>query len=219
MTAAATARLDRRAKTYRVSSSLDRVSAGCLTALGLSLLAGCATVQDLGPSSPHFRYPEGTRLSLNQAVEIQPGEASVRLQFGRIVPRNGVQEQEPHCIFEIDTVRDTVQRIEPDVFTVTRVDRGVWMSAFPVAAALRVGLGDHSGPTLIYYQTEFRLRSARQPGVRSLLCQSNQNAAGIHPNMRHLTLEEIRQALGAIFTIHLPDQRVEADLKAAQSKA
>lgn len=190
-----------------VSRPLGRAITGLLTGLGLGLLAGCATPQDPGPASPYFRYPEGTRLILNQAVEIQPGEASLRLQFGRIVPRNGVQEHEPHCILEIDTVRTTVQRIEPDVFSVTRVERGVWMSALPAVGALRVGLGDSSGPTLIYYQTEFRLRSARQPGVRSLLCQSNQNAAGIHPNMRHLTLTEIRQALGAIFTLQLPEQR------------
>lgn len=189
--------------------------AGCV----LSLLTGCASTQDPGPASPYFRYPEGTRLILNQTLEIQPGEASLRLQFGRIVPRNGVQEQEPHCIFEIDTVRDTVQRVEPDVFAVTRVERGVWMSALPAVGALRVGLGDSSGPTLIYYQTEFRLRSVRQPGVRSLLCQSNQNAAGIYPNMRHLTLTEIRQALGTIFTLQLPDQRTQDGPTTTQARS
>ncbi len=171
-----------------------------------------------GPQSPHFRYPEGTQLILNQPVEIQPGEASLRLQFGRVVPRNGVQEQEPHCIFEIDPVRATIQRIESDVFTVTRVERGVWMSAIPALGVLRVGLLDRSGPTLIYYQTEFRLRSERQPGVRSLLCQSLKSAAGIDPNMRHLTLEEIRQALGSIFTLRLPDQRADGGLSMAQAR-
>lgn len=206
-------------RALRVSRPLRQAITGLLTGLGLGLLAGCASTQDPGPASPYFRYPDGTRLILNQAVEIQPGEASLRLQFGRIVPRNGVQEHEPHCILEIDTVRATVQRIEPDVFSVTRVERGVWMSALPAVGALRVGLGDSSGPTLIYYQTEFRLRSARQPGVRSLLCQSNQNAAGIHPNMRHLTLTEIRQALGAIFTLQLLEQRTEGSQSPAQARS
>lgn len=200
-----------------VSLFLNRVSTGL--GLGIGLLAGCATSQDPGPTSPHFRYPEGTRLILSRAVEVPPGEASLRLQFGRIVPRNGVLEHEPHCIFEIDSVREVRQRIEPDVFTVTRAARGVWMSALPAVGPLRVGLGDSSGPTLIYYQTEFRLRSARQPGVRSLLCQSNQNAAGIHPNMRHLTLAEIRQALGAILTLQLPEQRTQDGTATSQSRS
>lgn len=90
----------------------------------LSLLTGCVSTQDHGPGSPYFRYPEGTRLILNQALEIQPD-------------------------------------------------------------------------------------------VRSLLCQSKQNAAGIQPNMRHLTLAESRHALGTIFTLQLPEQRTEREPVAA----
>lgn len=191
---------------------------GILTGLCFGLLVGCATMLDPRPQSPHFRYPEGTQLILNQPVEIQPGEASLRLQFGRVVPRNGVQEQEPHCIFEIDTLRTTIQRIEPDVFTVTRVERGVWMSNTPAFGVQQVSLFDRNGPTLIYYQTEFRLHSERQPGVRSLLCQSLKSAASIDPNMRHLTLEEIRQALGSIFTLRLPDHRADGGLSMTQAR-
>lgn len=175
-------------------------------------MAACTTTPEYGPESPYYAYPEGMRLILNQALEIPPESATVRLQFGRVAARNDVQEQEPHCIFEIETVRDAVQRIEPDTFHVLRVQRSVWMSSLPQpepVRAVRVGLGDSSsGPTLIYYQTEFRLRSERQPAVRALTCQSNQNAAGIFPNMRHLTVPEIRQALGAIFSLELPAQRL-----------
>lgn len=175
-------------------------------------MSACVTTTEYGPESPYYAYPEGMRLTLNQVLEIPPDSATVRLQFGRVAALNDVQEQEPHCIFELETVRDTVQRIEPDTFHVVRVQRSVWMSSLtppqPVRA-VRVGLGDSSsGPTLIYYQTEFRLRSERQQVVRALTCQSNQNAAGIYPNMRHLTLPEIRQALGAIFSLQLPVQRL-----------
>lgn len=173
-------------------------------------LAACGTTAEYGPDSPYHRYPEGTRLILNQVLEIPPESASVRLQYGRVVPRNGVQEHDPHCIFEIQTVRQIAQRIEPDVFQVIRVQRSVWMSSLMPAGpvyALHVGLGGQgSGPALIFYQTEFRLRSERQPVVRALTCQSNQNAAGIFPNMRHLTVPEIRQALGTLLSLELPAQ-------------
>jgi len=33
-------------------------------------------------------------------LPIDPGAATVRLQYGRIVPRNGVQEYDPFCIME-----------------------------------------------------------------------------------------------------------------------
>jgi len=175
-------------------------------------MTACATTAEYGPDSPYYAYPEGMRLILNQVLEIPPESATVRLQFGRVVPRNGVQEQEPHCIFEIETVRDAAQRIEPDTFLVVRVQRSVWMSSLTPPAparAVRVGLGGRgSGPTLIYYRTEFRLRSERQPVARALTCQSNQNAAGIFPNMRHLSVPEIRQALGAILSLELPAQRL-----------
>lgn len=178
----------------------------------LAGVAACGTTSEYGPDTPYYAYPEGVRLILNQVLEIPPESATVRLQFGRVVPRNGVQEHEPHCIFEIETVRDTPQRIAPDDFQVLRVQRSIWMSSpnpwepFPV---VRVGLsGRGSGPTLIYYQTVFRLSSERQPAVRALTCQSNQNAAGIFPNMRHLTVAEIRHALGAILSLDLPAQRL-----------
>lgn len=175
-------------------------------------VAACGTTAEYGPDSPYYPYPDGTRLILNQVLEIPPESATVRLQYGRVVPRNGVQEHDPHCIFEIQTVRDTPQRIEPDVFQVTRMQRNIWMSSLTPAGparAVRMGLGGRgSGPTLIYYQTEFRLRSERQPVVRALTCQSNQNAAGIFPNMRHLTVPEIRQALGTLLSLELPAQRL-----------
>lgn len=179
----------------------------CIALLALSTLTACGGLAQYGPDSPYYRYPASLRLVLNQTLEIPPESATTRLQFGRVVPRNGVQEHEPHCILEVNTVADRARRLEPDSFDVVDVRRSVWMSdAWPADAVrvARVGLsfGDAS-PTFIFYLTEFRLRSARQPDVRSLTCQSNQNAPGI-AIMRHLTVAEIRQALGAFFTLDLP---------------
>lgn len=118
-------------------------------------MAACGTTTEHGPDTPYYAYPNGMRLNLNQMLEIPPESTTVRLQFGRVVSRNADQEHEPHCILEIETVRDTPQHIEPDAFQVLRVQRGIWISSFsPLepAHAVRVGLGGRgSGPTLIYY--------------------------------------------------------------------
>lgn len=177
--------------------------------LALMFAAGAAAAADYGPESPYYRYPAGLSLTLLRPLAVPPDSATVRLQFGRIVARNGVQEVEPHCIFELDTVRDREQPVLPHTMQVTDVRRNVstfsGMPAWPLfgPSFLRVGSPDDGGPSHIYYKTEFRLRSAQQPEVRALTCQSNPLPAGA-AFMRHLTLPEIRAALGGYFSLNLP---------------
>lgn len=180
----------------------------------LLFVTGTAFGAEYGPDSPYYRYPAGVTLSLTRPLAIPPEAATVRLQFGRVVPSNGVQEVEPHCIFEVDTVGEREQIVVPQKFQVTDVRRGIsTFAGLPVwpfgLAAIRVGSRDDGLPSHIYYKTEFRLRAAEaiagQPPVRNLTCQSNQMSAGIPiAFMRHLTLDEIRQALGDYFRLDLP---------------
>ncbi len=174
-----------------------------LTLLCLILLTGlygCSTTPDASV------YPVG-RLHLHEPLQIEPDAATVRLQYGRIVARNAVQEHDPFCVFEIDTVRPETQLVQPGEFAITGISRSIeTFAGMPVFAAyrqaLRVGLGGDDSPTHIYFKTTFHLRDARQP-VRALSCMSNQKTPGIAISMRHLTLAEIRGALGARFTLHL----------------
>jgi hypothetical protein len=178
-----------------------------LSALGLgALLSACAGASGYGPESPHYAYPADLRISLLKPLEIPPASATVRLQYGHPVARNGVQETDPHCIFELETVSDGPQQVRPDQFQVTRFQRRIEAhSGMPVMQfhAMRTGFGQDDGPSQIYYVSEFRLRSASQPTVRALTCLSNQQAPGI-AIPRHLALAEIRQALGAYFSLELP---------------
>ncbi len=162
-----------------------------------SVTAGCANA----PAKP----APTVRLSLLQTLEIPPGEAGVRLQYGRTAARNGVQEVDPHCIFELDTVSESAQVVQPGPFRVTRVQRReVSFSGMPLMFwdPLSQGIGPTRNPSNVYFLTEFRLQSDSQPNVRSLLCQHNQAAAGI-TFPRHLTLAEMRQALGNYFSLEL----------------
>jgi hypothetical protein len=174
----------------------------CLAAL----LWGCSSTGNYGQESPYYRYPGENRLVLNHALEIPANWATARLQAGRVVPFGHVQEHAPHCIFEINTVSEMPQRVEPDTFTIVRVG---WQIS-PIAA--RSGFvpaffyADEGSFTQMFYKTIFTLRSERQPGVRQLTCQSDQYAAGI-AIPRYLSVPEIRQALGGIFTLELGDTR------------
>lgn len=162
------------------------------------LLAGCAGLESPDPASPYYAYSSGWAVQLDRALTIEPGAATVRLQYGQIVPRNSVQEHDPFCVVELDTVRDVRQTLQPGRFEVWRVTRFI----DPISAAVKSPLVkarlilDDGSPTFLYFVTEFRLRDPAQPNLRSLRCAWNQLAPGNRMLMRHLTLDEIRWALG-----------------------
>lgn len=175
-----------------------------LLLLGLAfLLWSCDTPRTYGPETPYYRFPADSRLVLNRALEIPAGWATARLQYGKTVPFGHVQEHAPHCILEIDTVRESPQQVEPDTFSIVKVVRSESTLAAKPSFFIRAAFADTDRPGQMFYKTIFMLRSEHQPGVRWLSCQSDQYAAGIGIP-RHLTVSEIRQALGELFTLELP---------------
>ncbi|HMA11912.1 MAG TPA: hypothetical protein VKO83_08490 [Steroidobacteraceae bacterium] len=176
--------------------------------LGLVLLlGGCAGLGSTDPASPYYAYTTGWTVQLKRPLTIPANAATVRLQYGRIVPRNSVQEQDPFCIVELDTVRAEPQTLQPGRFEVWRVTRSV----NPIAAAVESPLiktdhGDDGEPSFLYYVTEFRLRDPNQPALRGMRCAWNQMAPGNRMLMRHLTLDEIRWALGDWISLIPPQE-------------
>ena len=168
---------------------------GLVTALG-----GCA-------HEPTGYGPVG-QLQLHAPLTIPAQAATVRLQYGQITAFNAVQEQDPFCVFEIETVADTPQTVAPGRFDVVRIQRSVeTFAGMPVMAftTFRVGFGRDDSPSQIYYKTAFRLAPNPQQ-ARSLTCMSNQHMPGI-AIMRHLTLREMRKALGSHFSLELSGYR------------
>jgi hypothetical protein len=100
-------------------------------------------------------------------------------------------------VVELNTVSAKPQTLQPGRFDVLRVTRSV--SHIAAAPSLFVGVsfgGDGSGPSFLYYMTEFRLRDAAQPDLRGMTCVWDQMAPGNRALMRHLTLAEMQSALG-----------------------
>jgi len=179
--------------------------------IGLVLLLGsCVGIESPDSASPYYAYSAGWTAQLIQPLTISADAATVRLQYGRIVPRNSVQEHDPFCVVELETVRDEPQVLQPGRFDVWRVTRSV----SPITAAVLPTLikarhvDDDGDPTFLYYITEFRLRDPAQPDLRGMRCAWNQMAPGNRALMRHLTLAEIRSALGDWVVLIPPKERL-----------
>jgi len=182
-----------------------------LVLVGILALGGCASLQSPNPQSPYYAYPPGWVVRLNRPLQIEPDAATVRLQYGQIVPRNSVQEQDPFCIVEVNSVGTAAQLLQPGRFEVMRVTHSV--SSITAKAAplvnpgyMKVGFGGDDSPTFLYFITEFSLRDANQPNLRSMRCAWNQMAPGNRSLMRYLTLDEIRSALGDWITLIPPNE-------------
>jgi hypothetical protein len=180
-----------------------------MKAIGIGLvllLGGCAGLESTDPASPYYAYSTGWSAQLNRPLTIPPGAATVRLQYGEIVPRNGVQEQDPFCVVELNTVSDAPQTLQPGRFEVLRVTRSV-STIFAQGASssfMYTGARNDGELTMLYYITEFHLRDPAQPNLRSMTCAWDQIKPGNWPMMRHLTLDEIRRALGDWMTLNPP---------------
>lgn len=179
-----------------------------MNALGIALivlLGGCAAFDSPDPGSPYYAWPSpGWIVQLHRPLQIPPDAATVRLQYGRIVPRNSVQEQDPFCVVELDTVRAGAQTLQPGRFEVWRVARSISSIAAAASPLVQVRYMGDDSPTFLYYRTGFRLRAAAQPELRGMSCAWNQMAPGNRGLMRHLTLNEIRGALGDWMTLIPP---------------
>jgi hypothetical protein len=171
------------------------------------LLGGCAGLESADPASPYYAYSSGWTVRLHRPLQVPADAATVRLQYGQIVPRNSVQEHDPFCVVELDTVRAEPQTLQPGRFEVWRVTRSVnpvTAAASPIIKAGLVVDDDDGDPTFLYFITEFRLRDPAQPNLRGMRCAWNQMAPGNRALMRHLTLAEIRAALGEWMTLIPP---------------
>ena len=154
------------------------------------VLSGCAGAPP-GPAVPGA----GT-VTLTREVSIPAGRARAVFEGGRQVDAGS--RLEPHCEFEISTVAPEPQVVRPDTFGVRRIGQRV------------VGDEDTGMPPRLFgrdafmcieemiFETDIRLGSDIQPGVRRLLCRRTFDSC---TGGRFLSAGEIRAILGATFRL------------------
>jgi hypothetical protein len=170
-----------------------------LVLIGTLLMGGCSSLQSPNPASPYYAFPPGWVVQLNRPLPIEPGSATVRLQFGQIVPNNSVQDAYPFCIVEVNTVSGArAQFLQPERFEVLRVSRSISEISASAAPYAQPGFMKVVAdlPSFLYFITTFQLRPPQQSDIRNMRCAWNQMAPGNRGLMRDLTLDEMRQALG-----------------------
>lgn len=178
-----------------------------LTSLGfVGLMAGCQTLSYEGnENSPYYVVPAGSRVTLHRELRIAGDEVSVFVQDGRVMPYSGIRKYYPHCKFELYTRRPEARTVAPDDFRVTRtVQEEAHSAGSGLLQLARVSFGlftdfDTGGPSLIAFVTRMHLRSEKQPDAFRLSCAQ----WGYPPDDGHVTIAEMRRALGELITLHI----------------
>jgi hypothetical protein len=190
-----------------------------------ALVSGCGMSLKNVPSSIKQLVPVGSRFVLNQPIEIPQDRRSTYIFRGKVVSYKDVDIYYPHCQIMMHKISGQARRIAPDSFELTKVNEWEdYTSIQPTRVAsldvadsritggigvgvgvgggggISVGVGVGSGgPSLIKYATILSLRSAKQPEVKEMVCLH----WGDRGQIDFLTLEELKSALGNIFSIEI----------------
>jgi hypothetical protein len=164
-------------------------------------LAACQYVPPRGEESPSISPRAGSTLHLNRPLRIAANNASVIIRDGK--PEYSyfrLGAYHPNCDFELRTRAKVERIIEPDVFTITRVARET--ENVMLAPAVVASSGISNGAPHENYMTILYLHSDRQPDVFRMTCQHWEDPS----EGQHLTIKQIRQALGDLFTLTLSEK-------------
>lgn len=133
-------------------------------------------------ADPPQDVASGSTLTLNQALSIPAGSASVHFQDTQMVSVAGLRPSNPYCMFGLPGPTNAARDVGPQAFTVTGVDydEGAAGSAGEVVTATRIDLQTWQG-TKGYSMTCMVPRAAENP--------------------RFVTVPEINGALGDFFTL------------------
>jgi hypothetical protein len=172
-----------------------------LLLLSLTLVAGCQYVPPRDIGSPFFSPPAGSQLRLTRPLTIPANDAGVFIQYGK--PQYSVWQPDryyPSCDFELRTRSSHERVVEPDTFTVTRTVRET--ENVMLAPAIVASHDTGNGAPHENYMTILYLHSDKQPDVFRMTCQHWEDPS----DAQHLTIKQIRQALGDLFTLTLPEK-------------
>lgn len=151
---------------------------------GFALLTACQSGAVRDPDSPWYRIPAGSKLVLLKPVTIPAGSAHVKFQGGAALGAGGVGQHEVWCRLDINRLADRPHTIQPDTFTITRMEsHEEWVT-------LRV--------TKEYVKTLY-LKSEAHPEVLTLTCQQwNDPLRGTD-----ISIPQMQHALGDYFRFEL----------------
>lgn len=170
--------------------------------LSALFLSACQMSAVVGTNPAYSVIPVGSKLIVNEPITISAGNVKVFIQSGNIKNAYEVNRFYPNCRLEKRTLthdKDTV--VQPDTFLIISIKResGGYTHLAPqrqFAAAAYVSGGM---PNPESYDTVMTLASEKQPDVFRLTCTHLEDPS----NAYHLTLDQIRNALGKVITLEV----------------
>ena len=174
-------------------------------------VVGCAQMVTIepDPDSRYYMPPVGTVVRIHEKLTVPPGWARVFLQRGEAVSYSHMDLYYPSCNFELYTVADRPQSIQPGSFTMIHVARrdeevaGVGFIRYASLWLVADSGVDSGGPSMIMRTVRMKLESDEQPGMYMLTCRG---ALDNPPDAREISINEMRFALGDKATILLPEE-------------
>jgi hypothetical protein len=146
--------------------------------LAAGLLTGCQTTSSTNPDSLWYELPQGSKLILNQDLEIPAGQAHTIVQeakAGTSVYKLGVM-----CRFEVEQLGP--RTIHPGTFLITEVTQGrQWVNE----------------PSTMLFYKDLHLQSEQQQDILPMRCGYTYDPLLGKP----VTIEQIRETLGSVFTL------------------
>jgi len=175
-------------------------------------LAGCTGSQLRDEASPFYSVPAGSVLTLNRDITIPGNKVAAYVQDGKVLGYNDVDWYRPNCKFELYTISEQPRQVRADSFSITRVVDEIESSSLQgqvYYVAMVVGMGlDRS--YVFNYATKMYLHSELQPDVYRMTCQHWEDVV----DDRYLSVEQMRQAMGDVFTLAIRQVDSAADAPA-----
>ena len=146
--------------------------------LAAGLLTGCQTTSSTNPDSIWYELPTGSKLVLNQDLEIAAGQAHTIVQNAEA--GTSAFKLEVMCRFEVEQLGP--RTIHPDTFLITEVAQGrQWVNE----------------PSTMLFYKDLHLQSEKQQAILPMRCGYTYDPLMGKP----VTIEQIRETLGSEFTL------------------
>lgn len=186
-----------------MKTSLKRTS----TILVLVVLSACSSVYETkDENSYYYAVPVGSSIVLNQEVTISGDQVATYVQNGELMSYDAVNKYYPNCKFEIYTMSEQSRTVEPDAFEIIKVVDEIESSSIKKSIQLAVrgnayafGMLDRS--YVFNYATMMYLKSEKQKDVYRMTCQHWEDMR----DDRYLTVAQMRQAMGDVFTLEIKE--------------
>ncbi|MFQ5936864.1 MAG: hypothetical protein ACE5LB_10695 [Acidiferrobacterales bacterium] len=165
----------------------------------LSTLSACQSLHlqgRQGEDSPNFQIPAGSKLVLHQDLAIPAPVGATYLQHGRAGAFHEINEFVPYCLLEQRPSEGTTKTVRAGEFVIATVRQEFRFAG--AGARQLVAAGQSFQPTHVV-ATVLELRSDSAPHSLYLSCAH----WGMPQSMSHLTLRDIRDALGDVASLEL----------------